>query len=125
MALKNKRFWTVQLLTAFAVLMLVAWYVAGNLNARVFAILCLVVVGVSAIVCTRVLRSEPFVLAQQPKTPLRNVFYYVKIVAGLFLMWCAVWGPKGAPWALRIFGAVVLLIFLAGIVVQHRRASAS
>jgi len=124
MALKNKRFWIIQLLTAFAVLMLVAWYVAGNLNARMFAVLCLVVAGVSAIACTRVLRSEPFALAPQPNTPLRNLFYYVKIAAVLFLLWCAVCGPKGAPWAPRIVGAVVLLLFLVGIVVQHRRASA-
>ncbi len=125
MAFKNKRFWTVQLLTAFAVLLLVAWYVVENPNARVFAIFCLVVVGVSVIACTRVLRSEPFVLAPQPSTPLRTVFYYVKIAVGLLLLWCELWVPKGAPWAPRIVGAVVLLVFLVGIVIQHRKASAT
>lgn len=122
--MKNKRFWTVQLVTALAVLLLVVWYAAGNLNARLFAILCLVVVGVSFIACTRVLRSEPFVVAPQANTPLRKVFYYVKIGVVLFLLWCELWGPKGAPWTPRIVGAVVLLLFLFGIVVQHRKASA-
>jgi hypothetical protein len=121
MVLQNKRFWIVQLITVFAVLLLVAWYVAGNLNPRMFAILCLVVVGVSVMVCTRVLRSEPFVLAPRSNTPLRAAFYYVQIAVFLFLLWCDLWGPKGAPWAPRIVGAVVLLLFLLGLVIQRRR----
>ena len=125
MALRNKRFWIVQLITAFAVLLLVALYVAGNLNARMFAILCLVVVSVSATACTRVLRSEPFVLTPQSSTPLRNAFYYVEIAFFLFLLWCDLWVPNEAPWAARIVGAVVLLVFLVGIVVRHRKAPAA
>ena len=125
MTLRNKQFWIVQLITAFAVLLLVAWSVAGNLNPRMFAILCLVVVGVSAIACTRVLRSEPFVLAPQSSTPLRKVFYCVQIAIVLFLLWCELSGPRGAPWLPRIVGAVVLLVFLVGIVIRHWKASSA
>ncbi len=106
-------------MTVIVLLMLIGCYAVGSVSARVFAIITVVVVATSFVVCTRILRSEPLgshVVSSRSTTLFSRVMRYLLIAVAVILLISALWGPKSAPLGPRIVGALVMCIWLFGII---------
>jgi hypothetical protein len=118
-ALKSGKFRAALLVTVVVLLTLIGCYAVGSVSARVFAIILGVVVAMSFVVCIRTLRTEPLcsqVVSVRSTTLFSRVMRYLQIAVAVFLLISALWGPKSAPLGPRILGALVMCIWLFGII---------
>jgi hypothetical protein len=118
-ALNNRKFRATLLMTVIVLLMLIWCYAVGSVSARLFAFVAVAVIAMSSVVCTRILRSEPLssqVVSGRSTTLFSRVMRYLLIAVAVILLISALWGPKSAPLGPGIVGALVMCIWLFGII---------
>ena len=111
--------------TATAIVVLALLVGLGTINPRNFAIGCIAVISISAIVWFLVLKGRSSEDAQSATSSSRFVQNIGKrhlLIAGV-LVWLVVsfWITRGGPWVPRLVGASVLLLLLLALVVRKPR----
>jgi hypothetical protein len=104
---------------AIVMAMLVFLVISGVLNPHNFALLCVGVMSVSAVVWFILLkranvRNDKFDATNSSDAQGSGRSKYVRVALLLLLLVVSFWLTRGGPWAPRLVGASVLVLFLIG-----------
>ena len=121
----NNRLVAVLVCGTAVVAIVAGMFIAGLLEAKVFAVASLAAMAITAFVCIGALNQRPdprgagelgdhsVARAIQPKM-------LVRLVVGLVLLVTSLWLTRGGPWLPRLVRATVLMLYLVGSLLARR-----
>ena len=119
--MRNSRLLAISIVTAIAVAALVLLAITGTLSAPRFAIGCVGVIGVSAVIWFILLKrggADSFKTNGVSKAQNGNRAKYVRVAILLLLLIAGFLITRGGPWIPRLLGASVLMLFWIGTIVR-------